>query len=303
MDTDSAEQATEQAAPVVTETKLEIELLKNEDRHVCVSVTKVAGGMQLGILARPSILAGITAIHGLSGHTRHALFHRSIPGERADGLVQYIVLVPNALLKDALSFEVLNKRGEISPAFTAGRRKIKLPPKWQFSPYHLNLAYNPEGKGKSRPDQQARGFVRLITMTDESLTVDASIFIIGTAEEGPKEASVVVTRDGQPGVIYESAFPLTTAKKVFRVPVAMHKAYTVTDAVHGQIELPILSVFDDPAVYDLKIKIGEDLISIQPYNRYYFDKPSVHIVNGVMGSHVIRHFADPATGNIRISFQ
>jgi hypothetical protein len=200
---------------------------------------------------------------------------------------------------------VQDKKGEFVPAFMAGIRKIKLPQKWRFAPYHLTLSYGAKGpaKGKTAPDSFSKVFVRSIELVDNSLAIDVSFFLAESAGEQPQEAEFVIAKDGSAEEVFRARFSLMPAKKVFRVPVKLHKYYTMVDVFHGQVELPVVSAFDDSALYDIRVMVGDMAVPIVPYNRYYHEKQSAFVIWTGTGAHTVRHFADPATGAVRLSFQ
>ncbi|HVI28414.1 hypothetical protein [Hansschlegelia sp.] len=278
--------------------QLDIELLKADVAHLCAGVKKVSGGIEISALCQPAARKSIAAIHAVSDNSFNLLFFQSAPKVEGLGLSSYSVLVPRALLSRKLSFQIINQNGDVYPAFTASRRKLKLPANWQFSPYFLNLTHDPSAEGKSVAPAPAGAFIRAFAVAQDNLEVDLTVFLSGTGEDAPQRATLAISRDGSD--IFETDFDLQPAKKVFRAAAAMHKQYTNALPFHGELSVPIMTAFAERGLYDLEVKVGSDRASIRPYNRYYFQKPAVLMAEGDLGTHVIRHFADPATGNIRM---
>jgi len=277
---------------------LDIDLLKADYTHLCSGVKKVSGGIEISALCQPATRKSIAAVHAVSENNVNLLFFQSAPRLEGLPLSSYSVLVPRALLSRKLSFQIVNQNGDVYPAFTASRRKLKLPANWQFSPYFLNLTYDPSADGKSLAPAPVGAFIRAFTIVRDSLAVDLSVFLSKATEEAPERATLAISRDGAD--IIETEFELQPAKKVFRTAAAMHKQYTDALPFHGEVSIPIMAAFAERGLYDLEVRVGADHASIRPYNRYYFQKPAVLMTEGDLGTHVIRHFADPATGNIRM---
>jgi hypothetical protein len=284
---------------------LDVDLLPTDRAHLCVGVNRVVGGVEILAYCRPSAFNNLAAVYAVSERGRHILFHQLRTEESSEKLTAYVVYVPAALIVDTLSFEVQDKRGDFQPAFMAGMRKLKLPRKWRFAPYYLTLRHEPKAlaKGKVAPDIYSRAFVRSIEMVDNVLTIDVSLFLTQAGGDPPVQAEFLVSKDGSADQVFHTSFALSPAKKVFRAPVKLHKYYTTVDVFHGQIELPVVSAFDDAAVYDIRIRIGESTVSVTPYNRYYYEKQSAFVIWTGTGAHTVHHFADPATGAVRFSFQ
>jgi|GEM_PF-6029061 len=277
---------------------LDIDLLKVDYTHLCSGVKKVSGGIEISALCQPATRKSIAAVHAVSENNVNLLFFQSAPRPEGLALSSYSVLVPRALLSRKLSFQIVNQDGDVYPAFTASRRKLKLPANWQFSPYFLNLTHDPSADGKSLAPAPVGAFIRAFTIVRDSLAVDLSVFLSKATEEAPERATLAISRDGAD--IFETEFELQPAKKVFRTAAAMHKQYTDALPFHGEVSVPIMAAFAERGLYDLEVRVGADHASIRPYNRYYFQKPAVLMTEGDIGTHVIRHFADPATGNIRM---
>ena len=277
---------------------LDIHLLKVDHVHLCAGVKKISGGVEIAALCQPAIRKTISSIHAVSENGGNLLFFQNEPRPEGAELAAYSVLVPRALLTRRLSFQVVSQSGDVYPAFTASRRKLKLPAGWQFSPYFLNLAYDPAAEGKATAPAPVGAFIRAFSTAGDALAIDLSVFLTGAAEEAPERATLAISRDGSD--IFEAEFDLQPAKKIFRIAAGMHRQYTDALPFHGELSVPVMTAFPEKGLYDLEVRIGAARSSIRPYNRYYFQKPAVLMTEGDLGSHVIRHFADPATGDIRL---
>ena len=138
---------------------LDIHLLKVDHVHLCAGVKKISGGIEIAALCQPAIRKTISAIHAVGENGGNLLFFQNAPRPEGAELAPYSVLVPRALLTRKLSFQVVSQSGDVYPAFTASRRKLKLPAGWQFSPYFLNLTYDPASEGKAAAPAPVGAFI------------------------------------------------------------------------------------------------------------------------------------------------
>ncbi|WP_271167005.1 hypothetical protein [Hansschlegelia plantiphila] len=277
--------------------KLDVDFLKVDYTHVCTGVKKVSGGIEISALCQPAYRKIIAAVHAVSETGSVPLFFQNAPKVEGSDLVGYTALVPRALLNRKLSFQIVNQNGDTFPAFVAGRRKMKLPVNWQFAPYYLTLSYDPAAQGKSAPESPVGAFVRSISVLQDKLQIDVSLFVSEGANP-PTRGQFVINRDGIE--VFETDFELQPAKKVFRLAAGLHKQFSSVEPFHAELSVPIMIAFAERGLHNLEIRIGDDVSPIRPYNRYYYQKPSVLMTESDMGPHIVRHFADPISGDIRI---
>jgi hypothetical protein len=284
-----------EAAPAA-QPKLDVDFLKVDHVHACASVRKVSGGIEISALCLPATRKIMAAVQAVADDGANLLFYKPVPRPDGAPLAGYTTLVPRALLDRRLTFEVLNQNGDRYPIFVAGRRKLKLPPSWQFEPYQLTLAYDPSTDGRSPPPQALASYIRSIAVADGRLAIDISLFVKEDDAPEPDAAQFALMNEGH--VVFETGFDLLPAKKVFRIAAAVHRQFSAVRPFHGELRLPIASTFAHRGSYSMTIRVGDAVSTIRPYNRYYFQKPSVLTADGEAGPHVIRHFADPETGDI-----
>lgn len=287
--------------PDATPPPIEVELLKREPRHVCTAVRRVPGGVEIEAACRPAAWRALAAINAIGNGRVVPLFHRPEPGNAADDLILYHAYAPAALLREDLRFEAVSKQGQAAPVFTAGTRRIKLPGKWGFSRYQLDLEYLPSGRD-APGEEDMRCFVRSIAVEGDALRLDMSVFLAGRAEEG-EALDIEVSRGANDPQPFRATTPLIAAKRVFRVPVAMHRKYTGLDVAHAVVDLPIAAIFDDADLYEVSALARGRRLDLFPYNEYYHDKPAEFSIDTGVATHHVRHFADPVTGNVRLAYR
>ncbi len=284
-----------------TEPKLDVELLPRDPTLLCIGVARVPGGVKIRAACRTASFADIDALYAVAGERRSALFFGADDASKSAELTFLDVLVPAALLKEHTEFQLMDRRGRLLKTLVAGLRP-KLPAKWRFAPYQLNLVFDPAPAAALEPTP-ARCFVRSITVSGDNLLIDLSVFVSTKLPEVPEAAELVIDREGSDGDLFAAPFALASGKKAFRIPASLHRQLTKMSVLHGQISVPALSVFDDVAIYDPAVAVGGERMPLLPYNLYYFEKPSTFVINSGVSSHILRHFSDPATGAVRLSFQ
>jgi hypothetical protein len=287
------------AEKVVVLPRLEVELLKADYAVLCASVSRVDGGFAITAAARPSTFGHIGAICAESGGHRTFLFFSKDEGRSTSDLIVFRVLVPVALTKQPLAIVSIDKNSGERTALTAGR-KTKLPAKWFFAPYSLGLSYAPSAPAAV---VEERCFLRAFELDGDVLSVDLSIFRPESKPVDDETSSLELRRGDSGEVIFSVELSLAPAKKAFRVPASLHKHFSEVSIAHAAVKIPIASILDEAAVYDLVVNSGGTVSSVYPYNRYYYEKPSSLIVNSNGTIHVLRHFADPESSVIRFAYQ